>query len=385
MDRTADASGDDILVSLVGPDGTVRRSGILVSASAADQQQQAIAGNGSEFLATWVEIRAGLRFIVAARLTSDGATLDPAGILLTQRHVTNSSPFPAVASDGSGFLVVWEEFGKQGLTDIFGARIAADGTLLDPHPIVVNDAPDYQFVPAVTWNGSSYLVVFGDQRGVRGARVAADGTVLDPAGFQIGPSLGYLPSVVAGSSNALVVWEGSSLDVGVFGARVAPDGTVLDPTPISIGPSTYTRPAVASNGDGFLVAWSGRRGGSSFRVFGNRIDAAGTVLDGRGFVIAGGTTFQAVPALDWDGRTYVVAFERPTHGASIDVLLRRVGADGSLVGRTVPVAVGPDDETGPVGAAGGPGESSVLYLRRATEAPYGGAERAFDRIVTEAA
>ncbi len=377
------ATSVDVVAARVGPHGRVLARDLLVTSASAAQDAPAAAWNGSEFLAVWEEARGASMSIIAARLAPDGSTLDPSGIVV-RSAIRASFTTVSVASNGSDFLVVWEDFGTEGLTDIFGARIAADGTVIDPSPLVVNDRPGYQYVPAVTWNQSSYLVVFGDQHGVRGARVDPDGTLLDPTGFQIGPSVGYLPNVATGGSSALVIWQGNGFDPTVQGARVAPDGTVLDRTPLRLGARTYSRPSVASDGDGFLVSWSASRGGSNQQVFGNRVDEAGAVLDGRGFVIGGSPMAQMRPSIAWDGRVYLVGFERFKHAGSPDILAARVRPDGSVAGPPIGVGAGPDAETGPFACGGTPGTVSVLYVRRAPEAPYGGSTRVFGRLVTQA-
>src|SRR5207244_336680 len=98
---------------------------------------------------------------------------------------------PAAAFDGTNYLVVWddERASADGTKDIYGARVTPDGTVLDRVGFAISTANDDQFAPAVAFDGTNFLVVWGDQRGattdVYGARVTPDGTVLDPNGFPI--------------------------------------------------------------------------------------------------------------------------------------------------------------------------------------------------------
>ena len=56
---------------------------------------------------------------------------------------------PAVAFDGTNFLVVWGDYRSgSGSTDIYGARVAPGGTVLDPSGFVVSNAPGGQYSPS---------------------------------------------------------------------------------------------------------------------------------------------------------------------------------------------------------------------------------------------
>ncbi|RME51329.1 MAG: hypothetical protein D6795_08455, partial [Deltaproteobacteria bacterium] len=63
-----------------------------------------------------------------------------------------------------------------------------DGTIvvLDPDGLLISGASSFQKHPAIAWNGSEYFVVWDDSRSgsinIYGARVTADGTLLDPSG-----------------------------------------------------------------------------------------------------------------------------------------------------------------------------------------------------------
>jgi hypothetical protein len=74
-----------------------------------------------------------------------------------------------------------------------------------------------QWQPAVAFAGGQFLVAWTDLRevpsdpstNVYGARVAVDGTVLDPEGFLIahGPEEQMMPRIGAGPQDWLVIWQ----------------------------------------------------------------------------------------------------------------------------------------------------------------------------------
>ncbi len=97
---------------------------------------------------------------------------------------------PSVASDGTDFLIAWENSGSD---DLQGAIVLSDGNV---QPVItISDAPDRQYAPAAAWNGVVYTVLYQDLRNnsffldersdIYGTRVDSDGMVLDPNGFPV--------------------------------------------------------------------------------------------------------------------------------------------------------------------------------------------------------
>ncbi len=65
-----------------------------------------------------------------ARVSASGEVLDPAGFVISAR--TTNETAPAVAFDGTNYLVVWQDH-RIGSGNIFAARVAPSGTVLDPN------------------------------------------------------------------------------------------------------------------------------------------------------------------------------------------------------------------------------------------------------------
>src|SRR5690242_20178743 len=82
---------------------------------------------------------------------------------------------PAIASDGDGFLAVWSDQRDRGA--VYAARIASDGTLLDPHGILL---AKINSVVAVAWTGDRYLVAWNDVNSIIGAELDSGGRLLSP-------------------------------------------------------------------------------------------------------------------------------------------------------------------------------------------------------------
>src|SRR5262249_19667147 len=148
---------------------------------------------------------------------------------------------PSVAFDGTNYLVVWQDFRSLATYDIYGARVSTGGQLLDPFGIDISLAANDQVSPAIAFDGTRYLVVWSDFRGganyqIYGTMVQPDGTVTNPNGIGIATALNNQtnPGIVAGGGLSLVVWQRSGPSWDIYGARVDGAGTVLDPTGIAI-------------------------------------------------------------------------------------------------------------------------------------------------------
>jgi hypothetical protein len=177
-------------------------------------------------------------------------------------------------------------------------------------------------VIATNANGVSlavWTINFDQYTDIYGARIGPDGTVLDPTGIPIatGPTQQATPAVTSDGTGWFVVWADALTTVlgAVRGTRITSNGTVLDPEGIAITNSNaWTAPlSVASDGHDFLVAWVGPigfDGTSSFAT--TRVSADGTVLDTEGVVFATikplGFNLRYGPSLAFDGTDYIAVY-----------------------------------------------------------------------------
>jgi phosphoribosylformylglycinamidine (FGAM) synthase PurS component len=189
--------------------------------------------------------------------------------------------------------------------------VSLTGTVLDPEAIAISTAEGVQDVPAVAFDGTNFLVVWEDCRSdstwdIYGARVSQAGTVLDPAGSAISTAANNQehPAVSSSGFNFLVVWrDNRSGSYDIYGSRVNQAGTVLDPDGIAISTAAYFQwsAAVSFDGTNFLVVWDDRRNNDTSDIYGARVSQAGTVLDPAGIVISTAASVQCSPAVSFDG------------------------------------------------------------------------------------
>ena len=342
--RSGTGSPEDIYLTRVSPAGVVLdASGIVVSNGAPAERLPAIAANGSDFFATWLDQRTLSIDIFGSRVAGAGTVQDPTGILVST--ATADQAHPAVAWDGTNYLMVWEDQRSATSIDIYAARVAEDGTVLDPVGIPVSTvAGDLQTSPAVAWDGTNFMVVWEDTRDfatgggpsctyctdIYGSRIGTDGTVLDPSGIPISTALSHQesPAIAWNGTSYLVTWTDSRPLVtfgrrDLFGALLSPAGVVTD-NDIAIATSSDFDSAVASNGTDFLVVWTSTAPANNFNLYRTRVTGAGAVLDPSGIALAPVMGSQRHPSVVWNGTNYFVAWSDtrspPTHiyGALLD-------------------------------------------------------------------
>jgi Fibronectin type III domain/PKD domain len=304
--------------TIVDTSGSVLQSFPIASHDCAFPRP-AVAWDGTGFLVVFNQDGA----IVATRLSGP-----PSYSVLGQATVsTGTSNFaPAVAFGGTGYFVVWEKFGSTNDYNIYGAKVGTDGQPSPEIPVFVQTGE--QVEPAIAFDGVNYLVIWRDTR----------------------------------------TGSGPSSDTDIYGTRVGPDGTVLDPAGIAIStaPSVQGEPALTFDGTNYLAVWSDARRYPAqtqppLDVFGTRISPAGALLDGTsdagGVAIA---TANVVPnvmqyaSAVFDGGHEFVTFSVVGFSPPAGVYYARVTTAGSLLDHTA-------DQLGPSISGAPPSFSSSVY------------------------
>jgi len=295
-------------------------TGIVYYASAPEQQRSSsIAFDGINYLIVWEDRRFSFFDIFGARVNQSGKILDPAGIAIST--AADWQDYPSVAFGGTNYLVVWGDR-RNDNSDIYGARINQYGVVLDPDGIAISTAEGIQGRPAVAFDGTNYLVVWEDLRSgsdydIYCARVTQNGAVLDTSGITVSKAAydQAYPFVAFDGSNYLIVWEDERsyppIYFDIYGSRVSQSGVVLDTNGIAISknPHNQQRPSVAFDGTNFLVVWEDTRNNNSFDIYGSRVNQAGIVIDSAGIPISTASDWEIEPSVAFDGTNYLVVWE----------------------------------------------------------------------------
>jgi hypothetical protein len=374
--------GHDLCAARVSPAGTVLDTGgILVSGAAGVQEFPTIAYDGANCLVTWQDMRSGGYLdIYGARVTPSGSVLDAGGIAIST--ATYSQYYPAVAFDGTNYLVTWQDYRTTDF-DIFASRVTPAGVVLDPGGLPIATSAIYQRYPSLTFGEGSYFVTWerwdsAGCSGIWGSRVQTSGIPRDtgfcvaPAGAFFAPvtfdgnryfvswrqdgiratwvdTSGHIqnqsgspvyaaankqrqPSAAFNGTDYLVVWQderpGDSADIR--GIRVSQSGAQVDPHPFTLSAAlkAQSNPAAASNGTDFLIVWSDLRTDTS-DIYAARVNRNGVVLDTAGILVCNATGAKVQPAVAYNGTDYLVAWQDGRNSAT-RIYAARVTSGGSV-------------------------------------------------------
>ena len=309
---------------------------IVYIPASGDQYSPNIATDDTTAFVVWYDRRNGTSYdIYGARVDEDGNLLDPAGILIARGG--SHDPYANVAFDGTNYLVVWHNREGADPYHIYGMRVSKEGELLDSEQFVICEETGSQQYPAVAFDGTNYLVAWQDTRGgtydIYGTRVSQDGTVLNSTGIAISTATDYqyFPNVSFDGNNYMVVWQDQRDGVyDIYGSRVAQDGNVLDPAGIQISGATdeQSRPSIDFDGTNYLVVWDDYRSGSENDIYATFLDTSGNVLNPAGITISSAADNQYMPSVSFDGTNYLVAWYDRRDGANYDIYGTRVDQSG---------------------------------------------------------
>jgi hypothetical protein len=327
----------DVYGTRVSPWAEVLDPGGIRISTSTTGRTPALGFDGTNYFAAWEDWRNGDLDTFGARISTAGSLLDPGGILLS--GATSHQATTALAFDGTNYLVSWEDHRSGTSWDVYGARVSPGGRVLDQNGIPISTGAGDEWRPALAFDGTNYLVAWDVSSGlnvdVYGARVSPDGTVLDPAGIPISTAADdqLRPAISFDGTNYLVVWEvyaGGSFDI--YGSRVSPGGAVLDPAgiPLSTAVGRQRGPTVAFDGTNYLVAWLDNRAGN-WDIYASRVSPGGSVLDSDGIPISTAADTQADPSVAFDGTNYLVAWDDHRSGTSYHIYGARVTPAGSVL------------------------------------------------------
>lgn len=138
--------------------------------------------------------------IWCARISAEGKMLDPAGIKVCTAK--DRQERPKVVSDGKDFLIVWDDFRNGKDYDIYAARVRGDGKVLDADGVLVAGGENNQCRSAAAFAGDNYVVVWQAFVG-NGIAGEGDGTGYSLHGMRLGKDGGALgkPVALAGVGN----------------------------------------------------------------------------------------------------------------------------------------------------------------------------------------
>lgn len=262
-----------------------------------------IARGGNSFLAVWSDQRSKLgesatqSDIFGMRLDASGSPLDPVAIKIGQTYSEERTP--RVCWNGTDWLVTWIAYGNA----LVAARVSASGELRDDPPLTLMSTGQAGY--NVGTDGSNWVVVTSgttaNDVGVRGFRISSSGVVLDPAGVLIPtttpsysvPPIGYIAGANGGYLYCYTMWNSSDTTADdVMAVRLNANlAAIGQPFYVSQASGNQTVAGLASNDSGFFVLFNGQ--GAEYYItdlWGARVSTQGAVLDPAGINLSRGNS-----------------------------------------------------------------------------------------------
>jgi len=335
-------TNSDVITTLVPGSGSVPNpAGVTTSMALDDETDYSVAYNGTEYAVVWSQVVNGGCDIMAARISGSGEALNESPVNVTSTYAGDQIQ-PSIAWNGSKYLVVWSGNETYSATDydIRGWFLDSNLTKLTAQPMNICQVTMDQSKPCAASNGSNFLVAWEDRRSavspyyysdIYGAIVSSSGTVT-AFSISLGAGNQYKPKVASSGSGYMVVWEdyrnGSYPGYPqIYAARVTSSGSLQDSSGISLPQVTYnqTNPDVCYGGGNYFVTWSDYN-----RISGCRVSTAGTILDSGGLNIDSGSVIKSCPNASWDGSSYRVVWEdyRSSDSTNADVYYNTVDSNG---------------------------------------------------------
>ncbi len=342
----------DIYGRLVSRTGLPVTEPFPIISKPANQYQPAVAFNGTHYLVVWADNMGS-----ASWDTINGRAVSTAGVPLGEELVIstawdNGRGFPAVASNGVDFLVVWQDFSNYSLQfgDIFGRQVQLNSAgQVELGLNWQSTRPGQQFFPSIAFGGGRYLITWAEDATPSANMYDVLATLVDPGTLRDGgvfavstaPSWqGSRPAGIAyGSGMFLVTFDDhreGGTQTAVYGVRITKEGILLDGPPESGGILISSAATAGSGGPNapqtefangeWLVAWAGQA------VRGARVSLAGEVLDVNGVALSRTAVSQFEPALATDGQSYLITWQQ---SAAFTKFAQLVGY--SLMGDTLRV------------------------------------------------
>lgn len=304
-----------------------------LSTGAPSQYIGSLANNGTSWMLAFLSATSSGLAVKVQGLAADGSALSPEAITLGAGTATAIGR-PKLAWNGSVYLVVWGDSAAGG---IVGRRINAAGTPVDAAPFFIVAGGS----PSVGALGATFLVAFTYgyyYHSTSAYAIRVDGVAGAPLGptLYLGGAFSVTTSVTTVGNRWLAMWQQNlshdNAQGSCLGVFVTPDGTLQNAFYLG-GTGAYRKsPAAAVSDDTVLLVWAEGSHYLNYDIKARRMAFNGSFLDDAAFVVSNPYYSQYSPAVAWNGDEFVIAFN---DGRNRTTILEVVDARSDVYGARV--------------------------------------------------
>ena len=269
-------------LSILDPQGIP----VSVGKSGLDQVSPSLAFDGENQLVVWRAKRSAKAWDIVCKFvkaSNEELVPNPVTIQVSASLKDQSSPSVVFNPDSGNYFIVWQDKRNGTSWDIYGGRIARDGTPLDPGDIQISSNGFDQWSPTLSWNGKYYLVAWtAAPQGSNGYIIS--GRMFDSEGHPMnyediqlqgdGKSKAF-PAILADGEQELLVWEeGPGDNPTISAALIVPGYRIFTGVAMQVSDpqqENATFPVLSRIGDEILVLWQGMSPEGYWEIYGRKL------------------------------------------------------------------------------------------------------------------
>jgi hypothetical protein len=347
-------SNTDIYVRGVSAAGAPQwtADGVALCTAAGDQRDPVIASDGAGgAIVAWQDFRSGtISGIYAQRVNAAGEpqwTVGGVGLCDT----TNGAYSPMIVADNAGgAIVTWYDYRSRNGADIYAQRVNAVGVpVWTAAGVALCTAANSQQNPTIASDGAGgALVAWQDERSgldIYAQRVNSAGVpqwTADGVALCTAANIQLYPTIVSdGAGGAIATWgDFRSGNADIYAQRVnaagVPQWTADGVAVCRAGNYQYNPKIVSDGAGGGIVTWFDARSGSSYRIYAQRVNAAGVPQWTVGGVALSTTAnTQLDPTIVSDGAGGAIVTWQDLRKDYGDIYAQNINSDGTLGGGVV--------------------------------------------------
>lgn len=247
---------------------------------------------------------------------ADKQLFNHAGEMIVGAFHRTVQRMPVVAASAQTFLLAWvdETIANSPPHRLLGLRADANGIPLDTEPFFISESlAQMQGAPAVACDGTNFLVAWTDTGGASNSSrlcvtlVQANGVVLVTNGTTLNTTTAGNPTLklIGGAEGFLLIWPDSTGHIR--GARISSAGEVLDPSGVAMDLLPGMNGVLGSDGSNYIyVAQRYLPATSNYATFRWRIAQANASVSGAA-QIGPPHPYQSPVSLTFNGSRFLLA------------------------------------------------------------------------------
>ena len=322
--------------------------GAAVCTAPGDQLSPIVVSDGAGgAIVAWEDERGGEGSdIYAQRIAASGTARWAAGGAAICTAASDQAALSAIGDSAGGAIIAWQD-SRGGDYDVYAQKVdSSSATLWVENGTAICALNGHQISPVMVEDGyGGAIIAWPDARtgtgyDVYSQRLDADGAVQwMPNGIPVCTATGDQTSLVAtgdGAGGAIIAWQDTRNGTGydIYGQRLDPEGArqwTATGAPVCQAPEDQRSPEmVGGPPNGAIVVWQDRRSGTSYDIYAQSINAAGSLVwSPEAVPICTADGDQESLSVSAGGGSAIVAWQ-DARGLNQDIYVQRVQDTGIL-------------------------------------------------------